>query len=584
MATSQSSQPQPSTPVATTSLSSAVLNTALLQLRGSAAASNVGLVGDLWQQLLDALKVNEAELSLALLEQHGVAVLDDSQWSRAHVLRDGNALHVERMGCVVVGVDGRTYLLTPDPWHPNAIAALNHSRLQDVQLALAKAGQWEHALIEARGLDMSPLTGSGGGDPTLASAQPTKVLEQTDIVQFVDDIILQAYQEGASDIHFETHRAGLAVKYRLDGVMAQGARLNNLQQSEEVVSRIKVMAQLDITERRRPQDGRIHWSRPGLAALDLRVSVMPSIFGEDVVLRLLDKAQLKQSAPGDALAGSVHPVAEQNLTLNMLGFEGEEASQLRELAARPHGMLLITGPTGSGKTTTVYAAMSEVNDGLEKIVTIEDPVEYELSGVLQIPVNEQKGLTFATGLRSILRHDPDKILVGEIRDAETAQIAVQSSLTGHLVFTTVHANSLFDVLGRFQHFGIEPFALASALNGVVVQRLMRKLCPHCQDLRAPTDAEVQKLKALELQVPTQFPVAVGCEQCRHTGYRGRFVVAEVHVLTDAVRDLIVRQASMLELRSALYANSSARLLARSVAHVAAGHTTLEEVSRVVGLV
>jgi general secretion pathway protein E len=247
-------------------------------------------------------------------------------------------------------------------------------------------------------------------------------------------------------------------------------------------------------------------------------------------------------------------------------------------------MLLITGPTGSGKTTTVYAALSEVNDGLEKIVTIEDPVEYELPGVLQIPVNEQKGLTFATGLRSILRHDPDKILVGEIRDSETAEIAVQSALTGHLVFTTVHANSLFDVLGRFQHFGIESFALASALNGVVVQRLMRKLCPHCAGRRALTDAEHGRLGVLGLPRPEQIPMACGCDQCRNTGYRGRFVVAEVHTLDDIVRDLIVSRTSMSELKKTLYQEPSHRLIHQAFSKVLQGLTTLEEVTRVVGQV
>jgi general secretion pathway protein E len=329
------------------------------------------------------------------------------------------------------------------------------------------------------------------------------------------------------------------------------------------------MAQLDITERRRPQDGRIHWSRVGHDTIDLRVSIMPSIFGEDAVLRLLDKAQLRH--------------VQQNMSLDVLGFDNDVAVSIRILAERPHGMLLVTGPTGSGKTTTVYAALSEVNDGLEKIVTIEDPVEYELPGVLQIPVNEQKGLTFATGLRSILRHDPDKILVGEIRDPETAEIAVQSSLTGHLVFTTVHANSLFDVLGRFQHFGIEPFALASALNGVVVQRLLRKLCTRCTEWREPTVLERAKLHGLALVCPEKLPVYVGCAHCRNTGYRGRFVVAEVHDLSDAVRDLIVRKTSMSELKEVVYREPENRLLAQAIRKAGQGMTTLEEVTRVVGL-
>jgi general secretion pathway protein E len=389
-------------------------------------------------------------------------------------------------------------------------------------------------------------------------------------VEFVEQAIVHAYRDGASDIHFETNRQGIGVKYRLDGVMARGERLDKPERAEEVISRIKVMAKLDITERRRPQDGRIHWSRAEHDSIDLRVSIMPSIFGEDAVLRLLDKAQLRQ--------------VDQNMTLDILGFDTLLASTIREFAGRPHGMLLVTGPTGSGKTTSVYAAMSEVNDGLEKIVTIEDPVEYELPGVLQIPVNEQKGLTFATGLRSILRHDPDKILVGEIRDSETAEIAVQSSLTGHLVFTTVHANSLFDVLGRFQHFGIEPFALASALNGVVVQRLMRKVCPHCHQWREPNSGERAKLHLLQIEVPAKLPVATGCDLCRSNGYKGRFVVAEVHAFTDHLRDLVARRSPMSELKTALYTHPSKRLVAQAVQKVADGITTLEEVIRVVGLV
>jgi general secretion pathway protein E len=406
--------------------------------------------------------------------------------------------------------------------------------------------------------------------PSATVGASSLIADASPVVQFVDNAVIRAYREGASDIHFENNRLGVGIKYRLDGVMAPGERLDDPQRAEEVISRIKVMAQLDITERRRPQDGRIHWSRAGHDTIDLRVSIMPSIFGEDAVLRLLDKAQLRR--------------AQQSMSLDVLGFDITVAGTIRALAARPHGMLLVTGPTGSGKTTTVYAALSEVNDGLEKIVTIEDPVEYELAGVLQIPVNEQKGLTFATGLRSILRHDPDKIMVGEIRDSETAEIAVQSSLTGHLVFTTVHANSLFDVLGRFQHFGIDPFALASALNGVVVQRLLRKLCPQCTQWRAPTVAELTRLTALDLECPGNLPVAVGCAQCRNTGYRGRFVVAEVHDLSDAVRDLIVRKASMSELKSVVYREPSNRLLAQALIKVGQGVTTLEEVTRVVGLV
>ncbi|OGB31671.1 MAG: secretion system protein E [Burkholderiales bacterium RIFCSPLOWO2_12_FULL_61_40] len=515
--------------------------------------------GSLWAGLMETLQLSEAVLAAVLSDWHGIAVIDDAQWPKVTLWDKTSGPVMPSTSTTVMGLtlEGRRLLFSEDPWSAEATQAL--SRSPQSQLALARPGQWAQL---AQQLQATPP----GGASSAADADA----EASTVVQFVDDAVIHAYRDGASDIHFETNRLGVGIKYRLDGVMAAGERLNDPQRAEEVISRIKVMAQLDITERRRPQDGRIHWSRSGHDSIDLRVSIMPSIFGEDAVLRLLDKAQLRQS--------------QQSISLDVLGFDAVLAGTIRALASRPHGMLLITGPTGSGKTTTVYAALSEVNDGLEKIVTIEDPVEYELPGVLQIPVNEQKGLTFATGLRSILRHDPDKILVGEIRDSETAEIAVQSSLTGHLVFTTVHANSLFDVLGRFQHFGIEPFALASALNGVVVQRLMRKLCPHCTGWRAPTPVEKDKLVALEIGVPAQLPVAQGCEQCRHTGYRGRFVVAEVHELSDAVRDLIVRRTSMSELKGVMYREPSSRLVAQAVAKVEQGSTTLEEVIRVVGLV
>lgn len=543
------------TPVSGTALSPAQLDGTLASLRQQQAGD-----GSLWQSLVQTLNIDAGALSTALLDWHGIAVIGDDQWAEAKPAEvPGLASAVGAR--VKVTLAGRTLLLCEDPWSPEAIQALTRRSQGQLQLALARPGQLT-LLRQMQGPAAALRAGT--------SAAFTQEADTSPVVTFVDDAIIRGYAEGASDIHFETSRSGIAIKYRLDGVMAAGPRLDDPQRAAEVISRVKVMAQLDITERRRPQDGRIHWSRAGHDAIDLRVSIMPSIFGEDAVLRLLDKAQLRH--------------AQQNMTLDVLGFDAVAGRRIRSLAARPHGMLLITGPTGSGKTTTIYAALTEVNDGLEKIVTIEDPVEYELPGVLQIPVNEQKGLTFATGLRSILRHDPDKILVGEIRDAETAEIAVQSSLTGHLVFTTVHANSLFDVLGRFQHFGIDPFALASALNGVVVQRLLRKLCPRCTGWRQPTALETEKLTALSLSVPAQLPVPQGCEHCRHTGYRGRFVVAEVHELNDAVRDLIVRRASMSELKDSMYRTPADRLLAEALARVERGTTTLEEVARVVGLV
>ena len=290
------------------------------------------------------------------------------------------------------------------------------------------------------------------------------------VVKLVHSTVYDALKAGASDIHLETGVAGLSIKYRIDGVLTTMGSLGGGELAEQVISRIKVMSELDISERRIPQDGRFKVSVRG-HEVDFRVSIMPSIFGEDAVLRILDKQTLSDQIKG--------------LRLDYLGFDDNALAMLRRLSNEPYGMMLVTGPTGSGKTTTLYAAISEINHGQDKIITIEDPVEYQLPGVLQIPVNEKKGLTFARGLRSILRHDPDKILVGEIRDPETAQIAVQSALTGHLVFTTVHANNVFDVIGRFIHMDVDPYSFVSALNGILAQRLVRVNCPHCADGSPP---------------------------------------------------------------------------------------------------
>jgi general secretion pathway protein E len=387
------------------------------------------------------------------------------------------------------------------------------------------------------------------------------------IVGFVDTAIRAGFQAGASDIHFECDRGGVTVKHRLDGVMTRFARLDGATQAEEVVSRIKVLGQLDITERRLPQDGRFRFEF-AQGRIDLRVSIMPSVFGEDAVLRLLDKAQLRSSQAA--------------VSLDMLGFDSASAAAIRQLAQAPSGMLLVTGPTGSGKTTTVYAALSEINSGLEKIITIEDPVEYELEGVLQIPVNERKGLTFAKGLRSILRHDPDRILVGEIRDAETAEIAVQSALTGHSVFTTVHANGLTDIIGRFRHFGLDMFGFMSSLNGVVVQRLMRKVCMHCAEKRAPSEREQAWLASGGVKECDAVPRAIGCSLCHGSGYKGRFVMSEVHVIDDAFRDHVTEGSRLSILKSHAYAAGALTLHQHAARRVAVGLTTPEEVHRVVG--
>jgi general secretion pathway protein E len=386
------------------------------------------------------------------------------------------------------------------------------------------------------------------------------------VVKLVNSTLYDALKLGASDVHIESTGGGLAVRYRLDGVLTPVARVDGVEQAEQVLSRIKVMASLDIAERRVPQDGRIKVSARG-REIDLRVSVIPSIFGEDAVLRVLDKQALSDEARG--------------LRLERLGFDEGEMQQLRSLAREPYGMMLVTGPTGSGKTTTLYAAITEINDGHDKIVTIEDPVEYQLPGVMQIPVNEKKGLSFARGLRSILRHDPDKIMVGEIRDPETAQIAVQAALTGHLVFTTVHANSVIDVIGRFIHMGIDPYNLVAALNGIGAQRLLRILCEHCSVEQAPeagllaaSGVDADWARGALLRAPR------GCAQCRGTGYRGRRAVAEILRLDDELRELIAGREPVRMLKAAARRRGMRTLRESAIELARAGQTSLQEVNRV----
>jgi|SRR5450830_901193 len=386
------------------------------------------------------------------------------------------------------------------------------------------------------------------------------------VVKLVNSTIYDAMKVGASDIHLEATPAGLQVKYRIDGVLAHIASVPGMDMVEQVVSRIKVMAELDIAERRIPQDGRFKLSIKG-QEIDYRVSVMPSIVSEDVVIRILDKRTLTDQIKG--------------LRLDLLGFEPTTLAEIRQLAAKPYGMLLVTGPTGSGKTTTMYAALSEINNGQDKIITIEDPVEYQLPGVLQIPVNEKKGLNFARGLRSILRHDPDKILVGEIRDPETAQIAIQSALTGHLVLTSVHANNVFDVLGRFLHMGVDTYSFVSALNGIMAQRLVRVICPECS---APHQPEPEELAASGIDAEQarhmQFRRGKGCGHCRGTGYKGRHAIGEVLNLSDELRELIIARAPIRTIKEAARANGTRFLREAALDLMAAGKTTLEEINRV----
>ena len=368
-----------------------------------------------------------------------------------------------------------------------------------------------------------------------------EAISETDstVVRLVASTLYDAIKAGASDVHLESTATGLTIKYRIDGVLCAAETVPGTEIAEQVISRIKVMSELDIAERRVPQDGRFKARRDG-RDIDFRVSVMPSVFGEDAVLRILDRRALSDQLKG--------------LTLDSLGFDEETIERMRRLSVEPYGMLLVTGPTGSGKTTSLYAVISEVNRGLDKIITIEDPVEYQLPGVLQIPVNEQKGLTFARGLRSILRHDPDRIMVGEIRDPETAEIAIQSALTGHLVYTTVHANNAFDVLGRFMHMGVDPYNLVSALNAVLAQRLVRVFCRTCK--------------------------GHGCAQCRGSGFKGRKAIGELLVLNDELRELIIARAPARKLKEAARAAGTSSLREAALRLVDNGETSLEEINRV----
>ncbi len=393
-------------------------------------------------------------------------------------------------------------------------------------------------------------------------------LDDTDsaVVKLINTILLAALQKRASDVHFETYESGTVIKYRIDGLLYPATERLDHRHNKAFVSRIKVMAELDIAETRVPQDGRFQLRLNG-RDIDFRVSVMPSALGEDVVIRILDRASLDEEF--------------SQLRLDVLGLEGKSLAKLRRAIREPYGMVLITGPTGSGKTTTLYAALSEINDGQEKIITIEDPVEYQLNGIVQVPVNEKKGLTFVRGLRSILRHDPDKIMVGEIRDSETAQIAVQSALTGHLVFTTVHANSACDVIGRFNHMGVNLYSFVSALNCVMAQRLVRVICPKCKKKKK---AEPELLTASGLS-PKKYASHVfyegaGCDFCAQTGYRGRTAVAELMGLTPRIRKMIVDQSPVDELQRAAVEEGMVTLRQAALEKALSGATTLKEINRV----
>ena len=386
------------------------------------------------------------------------------------------------------------------------------------------------------------------------------------VIKLVDSTIFTAIQRRASDIHIETGDDAVHVKYRIDGVLQPAMRPIARQFHSPIISRIKVMAELDIAEKRVPQDGRFKLKVPG-KTIDFRVSIMPSVHGEDAVIRILDKESISEQF--------------RELRLDILGFPETELKRFRKYIAEPYGMVLVTGPTGSGKTTTLYAALSEIKSVEDKIITIEDPVEYQLRGITQIPINEKKGLTFARGLRSILRHDPDKIMVGEIRDPETAQIAIQSALTGHLVFTTVHANNVIDVLGRFLNMGVEPYQFVSALNCVLAQRLVRIICAHCKRPAKITRAMLEE-SAMDpnLADTYTFYEGGGCIDCGGTGFKGRMAICELLDLSDSIREMILARRPSSEIKKTAHDEGMRFLRESAVEKVLQGATTLREINKV----
>jgi len=478
-----------------------------------------------------------------------------------------------RKNCLVLARDTDTYAVIADPFdadmqewlraHIDTPFTLGLAHSQDIAAILSRHEESMRAMDGLLGQrNVQNAISSGIEDLSLLAISA----DTSHVVKLVHSTLYDALKSGVSDIHLEADAVGLNIKYRIDGVLTTVVTVDGVELAEQAISRIKVMSELDIAERRVPQDGRFKIAVQG-REVDFRVSVMPNIYGEDAVLRILDRSTITEKS--------------NSLTLEQLGFDAGTIKHFRKMSLEPYGMLLVTGPTGSGKTTTLYAAISEVNHGQDKIVTIEDPVEYQLPGVLQIPVNEKKGLTFARGLRSILRHDPDKIMVGEIRDPETAQIAIQSALTGHLVFTTVHANNVFDVISRFSHMGVDPYSFVSAMNGIVSQRLVRKICPHCMTEDKP-EQELLEFSGLlneDLQ-GFSFRIGKGCGQCRGTGYKGRRAIAEILDLNDEIRELIIARAPIREIKEAAKRSGTRYLREVAVDLVREGTTTLQEINRV----
>jgi type IV pilus assembly protein PilB len=441
--------------------------------------------------------------------------------------------------------------------------------LAQISEILKKTEQSKRVLEDAsEGFTLDVVREEEGTDESITIDKLTAQGDMSPIIRLVDTTIFTALQRRASDIHIETRDDSVNIKFRIDGVLTQAMPPIAKEHHSTIISRIKVMSELDISERRVPQDGRfrVKYGQPE-RPIDFRVSIMPSIHGEDAVLRVLDKESMSEKF--------------RTLTLDVVGFDEDDLRRFRRYIKEPYGMVLVTGPTGSGKTTTLYAAVNEIKTEEDKIITIEDPVEYQIRGITQIPVNEKKGLTFARGLRSILRHDPDKIMVGEIRDTETAQIAIQSALTGHLVFTTVHANNVVDVLGRFLNMGVEPYNFVSALNCILAQRLVRLICNSCREV-VHYPPEVLEASGLDPEQWSKVPFyeGQGCIECAGTGFRGRTAIHELLDLSDRIREMILARKPTSEIRRAAREEGMRFLRESALDRVRNGMTTLKEINKV----
>ncbi len=470
---------------------------------------------------------------------------------------------------------GRLVLVMADPTDIRVVDELGLVLQTQVQPAVGTPSSIQEALKRSQGTQrvleqasesfkIQILRDDENGDEVLSIDKIQS--DQSPIIKLVDSTVFDALNRRASDIHIETRDTEVVIKYRIDGVLQPAMKPIAKEHHSTIISRIKVMSELDIAEKRVPQDGRFR-VRIGGRSIDFRVSIMPSVHGEDAVIRILDKESLSKQF--------------SSLRLDVLGFDELELTRFRRFIREPYGMVLVTGPTGSGKTTTLYAALSEIKSEEDKIITIEDPVEYQLKGITQIPVNEKKGLTFARGLRSILRHDPDKVMVGEIRDPETADIAIQSALTGHLVFTTVHANNVIDVLGRFLNMKIEPYNFVSALNCVQAQRLVRTICGHCRR-QVSASRELLVESGLDPKVYGEVPFyeGAGCIECGGTGYKGRTAICELLDVTDSIRELILARRSSADIKRAAREEGMIFLRESAVNKAVAGKTTLQEINKV----